>query len=101
MAAEIVCWSSQKSTRVLTGREAGPEVLEVREKVSVRTHGRLDVHALRDLVSALEGTKIPGRTEVKAVMQEDRVIQLTVEAELEPPPQVGGSGGAVEGGQPE
>lgn len=86
--AEVVRWSSTKTTRLFSGREPGPEAVEVREKVSVRSAkgGRLDVAGLRDLVSALDAAKIPGRTAVTAVLDEGRVTQLLVETELEPPP---------------
>lgn len=89
--AEVVTWSSTKTTRMFSGRSAGQPAVEVREKVSVRSgRGRLlNVAALRDMVAALDEAKIPGQAPVEVLMEEGRVVQLTVDTELEPPPQAG------------
>lgn len=103
--AEVVTWSSTKTTRLFTGRAAGQPAVEVREKVSVRTgRGRmLNVAALRDMVAALDEARIPGQAPVEVLMEEGRPVQLTVDTEVEPPPQTGPEAAEAgqEGGEPQ
>lgn len=93
--AEIVRWSSRKTTRLFSGQQPGPEQVELREKVSVRSSkvGRLDASVLRDMVAALDEARIPGRTEVTVLLDGGRVTQMVVEAELDPDPSAVGTGG--------
>lgn len=102
--AEIVKMSSMKTTRLFSRRDPGSEQVELREKVIVRSvRGRLDVSVLRDLVAALDAAEVPSRAVVDAVIDQGRVTQLVVEADLEPVaealPQDGPAGAdAVAGG---
>lgn len=95
MVAEIVEWSTRKTTRLMSGAGPGVEHVEVREKVMVRSGrfpGAMDVSVLRAMVAALDAAKIPGRALVEAAIDGERVVQLSVEHDLEAPPVVSGDG---------